>query len=406
MRKTMMAGLVLVLAAGLATAGDVTTVDGVIHVANADTPRDGVSDMSLTELWRRGGEDDDVFFGLVIKALGDDAGNVYVLDMQLSQVFVFGPGGELVGTLSREGDGPGEVRQPSDMTWMPDGSLGIVQTFPGRIVKVQTDDTPAGVFKTGKEGAIIAVAEARAKGGNLVMGVIDIEVVEGGQDRHIFLGSYDADGQELCRYSGFDVHWDFADLVFREREQYFAMFGKWDLADDGRVVAVPDLYDYAYTVFAADGTPERTVSREFEPYERDDVDRALIEMIMSGASAQFPFPIETQIEDMESPVGQLVSRANGEVWILPPRGSRHQPDGVLATYDVFDTDGHFVRRVRINCDGDGRKDGVVFIGGDRLLVVHGLLDAMGSQFGGGAAGAEGEDAEEAQPIEIVCYRID
>ncbi len=403
MRKTTMLIMVLIALAGFATAGDVTTVDGVVHVANSATPRDGVVDMELEELWRRGGEDDDMFFGMVMKALGDDEGNVYLLDMQLAEVQVFGPDGENVNTLSREGDGPGEVRQPSDMTWMPDGSLGIVQTFPGRIVKVAKDNTPVGIFKTGEEGALIAVAEASSKGGNLVMGVIGIEVVEGGQDRHIYLGSYDENGVELCRYTGFDVHWDFSNIVFREREQYFVMFGKWDLANDGRVIAVPDLFEYAYNVYAADGTIERTVSRAFEPYERDDQDRALINTIMEGASQQFPFPIETEIEDIETPVGQVIAHSSGEVWILNARGARNQPDGVLATYDVFDAEGHFERQEQVNCPGNGRKDGIFFVGDDRLLVVHGLLDALGAQFGGGAG--ENEDGEEPQPIEVVCYKI-
>jgi hypothetical protein len=408
MHKSMLLMLVLATLVTLAdwsAAGEETIVDGAARVTNTDVPRDGVMDMELTEVWRRGGEEDDVLFGVVLKALSDEAGNIYLLDQQLSEVQVFGPDGEYLKTLSGEGDGPGEVRQPSDMLWMPDGTLGIVQTFPGRIVKIDLEGNPAGIFKTGEEGAIIAVAEARSAGGNLVMGVIDIEVAQAGQDRHIFLGSYDENGIEQCRYTGFDTHWDFSDLVFREREQYFVMFGKWDLLADGRVIAVPDLYDYAFNIYAANGTLERSVSRAFEAWERDDQDRAFINAIMEGASRQFPFPITTEIEDHETPIGQVLAHPNGEVWILPARGVRNQPAGVLSTWDVFDREGHFVRQVRVRCPGDGRKDGIFFIGVDRLLVVHGLVDALAAQFGGSATEAE-EDAEEAQPIEVVCYRIE
>jgi hypothetical protein len=289
------------------------------------------------------------------------------------------------------------------MLWMPDGTLGIVQSFPGRIVKVDLDGNPAGIYKTGEEGAIIAMIEARQGGGNIVLGVMDIEVEPAGQTRHIYIAGYDENGVEQARYIGFDVHWDFANLVFKEREQYFVVFGKWDLMSDGRVIAVPDFYDYKFNVYAADGTVERTVTREFEPYQREDIDRTLMETIMEGASSQFPFPIETEIEDVETPIGNLIAHAGGETWVLPARGSRHQPEGVLATWDVFDPDGNFARQVRIRCPGNGRKDGVYFVGDDRLLVVHGLVDALGAQFGGGA----GEEAEEeAQPIEVVCYRID
>ena len=287
---------------------------------------------------------------------------------------------------------------------MPDGSLGLVQSFPGRIIKVERDGTPAGMFKTGAEGAIIAVVEARSGGGNLVMGVIDIEVAQTGQTRHLFLGSYDESGAELCRYTGFDVHWDFSNMVMREREQYFVMFGKWDLMSDGRVVAVPDFYDYSFNIYAADGTVQRTVSREFEPYKRVDEDSDVIEAILEGTRAQFPFPIDIEIEDYETPIGQLIVHPGGDIWVLSARGARNQPDGVLATWDVFDGDGHFTRQIRVNCPGDGRRDGMFFVGDDRLLVVHGLLDALGSQFGGGTGDADA--GEEAVPIEVVCYRVE
>jgi hypothetical protein len=395
--------LTVAIQAGPTAAGEVTTVDGVPVVANTDQPRDGVVDMKLTELWRRGGDDDEVFFGLVLKALSDDEGNVYLLDQQLSEVKVFDPEGELIKTLSREGDGPGEVRQPTDMLWMPDGTLGIVQTFPGRIIKVDREGLPAGDYKTGEEGAIVAMVEARQGGGNLVIGSIDIEVAPAGQTRHLYIASFDESGVEQARYTGFTVTWDFSDMVFREREQYFVLFGKWDLMRDGRVIAVPDFYDYKFNVYAADGTVERTVTREFEPYERQDIDRKLMETIMEGASSQFPFPIETHIEDIETPVGNLIAHHSGETWVLTARGSRNQPEGVLATWDVFDPDGHFVRQVQVRCPGNGRKDGIFFVGDDRLLVVHGLTDALGAQFGGGAGD---EQDEEAQPIEVVCYRIE
>ena len=372
-----------------------------VRVDNGTVPRDGVETLRLDELWRRGGDDDDVLFGVLLKALADEQGNIYLLDNQLAEVQVFSPDGEYLKTLSREGDGPGEVRAPTDMLWMPDGTLGIVQTFPGRIIQVDKAGEPAGQFKTGAEGAIIAVVEARSQGGNLVMGVIDIEVTGGGagQDRHIFLGSYDAAGNELCRYAGFDVHWDFPNVVFREREQYFMLFGRWDVAADGRVIAVPKFDEYVFNVYAPDGTLERVVSRAFEPYTRDDEDLALINGMMEGASRQFPFPIETEIEKHEQPVAQLVARPDGETWIVSARGVRSQPEGVLATWDVFDAAGLFVRQVRMACPGDGRRDGVFFLG-DRVLIVRGLLDALSAQMGGTA-----ETEEEPAPIEVVCYRI-
>ena len=82
----------------------------------------------LEELWRAGG-DDELLLGRIEEVrLGPD-GNLYLMDQQLSQVLVLSPDGEYMRTLSREGEGPGEVRRPAGMLFMPDGNLGLLQPF-------------------------------------------------------------------------------------------------------------------------------------------------------------------------------------------------------------------------------------------------------------------------------------
>ena len=392
----------LVLVPAFSAAGEVTTVDGVTHVANPATPPGGVQDLKLEELWRRGGEDDDVIFGVIIQALVDEEGNVYLLDGQLSEVQVFDADGEFVKTLSREGDGPGEVRQPFDMLWMPDGSLGLVQSFPGKIIQVTLEDTPAGTFqKQGEAGAIIAVVEAEGDGGNLVMGGVDVEITQGGQLRHMFVSGFDAEGNETAQYVSYDVTWDFADFVLRESEQYLMLFGRWDVAADGSVITAVNHEDYELKFHAADGTLQRVVTREHEPLKRDEEGYEVMRGFLEGMKRMFPFPVETEYRDMESPVNLLFVHPNGDIWVQPMRGVRGQPEGVLAVYDVFSSEGHFLRQVRVSCPGDGMTDGIVFASADRMLVIHGLLDSMSGLFGG-----SGEEVdEEARPVEVVCYRI-
>ncbi len=392
----------LVLVAACSVAGEVTTVDGITHVSNPATPPDGVVDLKLEELWRRGGEEDEVIFGVIIQALVDDEGNAYLLDGQLSEVQVFDPDGEFVKTLSREGDGPGEVRQPFDMLWMPDGSLGLVQSFPGKIIQVTKDDTPAGTFqKKGEEGAIIAVVEAEGDGGNLVMGGVDVEITQGGQLRHMFISGFDAEGNETAQYVAYDVTWDFSDFVLRESEQYLMLFGRWDVAADGTVITAVNHDDYELMFHAADGAVQRVVTREYEPFKRDEVGQEVISGFLEGMKRMFPFPVETEYRDTESPVNLLFVHPSGDIWVQTMRGVRDQPEGVLAVYDVFSPEGHFQRQVRVSCPGNGLTDGIIFASADRLLVIHGLLDSMSGLFGGSG----GEVDEDAQPVEVVCYSI-
>jgi len=389
-----------VSAAAIAMAGDVTTVDGVTHVSNGAAPSGGVHDLELEELWRRGGEDDDVIFGVIVQALADDDGNVYLLDSQLSEVHVFDADGEFVGTLSREGDGPGEVRQPFDMLWMPDGTLGLVQSFPGKIIQVNLDGTPAGDYRIGAEGAIIAVVEADCGGDNLVLGGLEVEITQGGQIRHMFVAGYDAEGAEVGRYVSYDVTWDFSDMVMREREQYGVLFNHWDVTSDGRVITAADPEAYELKFHAVDGTLERIVTREYETLERDDEAAALIRSALEAQKQQFPFEIGIQYEEDFPDVVSLTVHPSGEVWVLTSRGARNDLEGVITVYDVFSPDGHFVRQERLVCPGDGLMDGVIFAASDRVLVIRGLGDSMMNMIGGG-----GDSDEEAAPIEVVCYGI-
>ena len=59
--------------------------------------------------------------------MGFDArGNLYVLDREASHVVVIDPNGDLVMTVGREGEGPGEFQGPSDLVVWRDGRFAVV----------------------------------------------------------------------------------------------------------------------------------------------------------------------------------------------------------------------------------------------------------------------------------------
>ncbi len=79
------------------------TVPIIPRILDNDGPSQGVVPLDLVELWRAGGEDEDVIFGRIVDLKRHANGNVYVLDNQLCQVVVFSPDGEHLEDLSREG---------------------------------------------------------------------------------------------------------------------------------------------------------------------------------------------------------------------------------------------------------------------------------------------------------------
>jgi hypothetical protein len=98
--------------------------------------------VTLTPVWTRGGEDDDVFFGDIQLVTLDAAGNILVVDRQLSRVQLFSAAGEHLRTLTPEGDGPGEVRFPYSACLLPDGAVAVSERHAGKVVVVEADGTP------------------------------------------------------------------------------------------------------------------------------------------------------------------------------------------------------------------------------------------------------------------------
>ncbi|MYG81961.1 MAG: hypothetical protein F4187_09475 [Gemmatimonadetes bacterium] len=67
-------------------------------------------------------------FGNVRKVAFDGAGQLYVFDWQTLQIHVVDGSGGLRRTLGGRGDGPGEIRQASSFTVMPDGRVVVGDT--------------------------------------------------------------------------------------------------------------------------------------------------------------------------------------------------------------------------------------------------------------------------------------
>ncbi len=49
--------------------------------------------------------------------------------------------GRVLRTMGRAGNGPGELTEPKDLVCFDDGTLGLVSTFPGRLVYLNSDET-------------------------------------------------------------------------------------------------------------------------------------------------------------------------------------------------------------------------------------------------------------------------
>jgi hypothetical protein len=394
-------------AAGSASAewqGEVTVEDGKQIVRNPETAPENLT-IQPKEAWRRGQEDDDVFFGMPIQVVEDASGNVYVLDSQVSQIAVFSPEGEHLRTIGREGEGPGEFRAANDMFIRPDGVIGVVVVFPGKIVQLNPDGTPAGAFPFPKDnvGGFQLLYKGRAVGDRIVVSGSRQGLAGGGvqSEQLNYLVALDYQGNEVAHYHSMKEMTQYGGMKFDEK--IFANFkGQWDAAADGRVAAVLTFDDYRIHVWRPDGSLDYIIERpDYPPLQRTADVKERFQKLYDGITSWNPnSTFETS--KTHQAIVRLEFRPDGSLWVLSGRGVWDRDKGTFAVFDEYDRDGRFVRRITITGPGDPMDDGV-FFAGKRFYRVTDLFSAYMANYAGGGDDAADEGAE---PLQVVAYDIE
>jgi len=386
--------------------GKMVEVEGTTEVQNPATAIEPLVTVELDEMWRIGGDTDDEneFFGVISEIIHDDEGQLYLLDAQLSEVKIFDADGMFVRTIGREGEGPGEFRNPSDVFFVPGGNVGVLQLFPGRIVELTPTGEPVRDFPLPENegGGFQLLINGEGAGDRLVLAMAKGTPGEGRMVQHRYLAAIDGEGNELCRYHGEDRVFEFASMKIDEAV-WDTFDRRWTVGPDGRLYAVIKNGDYAIHVWNPDGTKDRVIRREFTPMSRSDEEKERILNIYKAFTENRVPNATYEISDFHRTVEQLYVREDGSLWVLSSSGTRETPDGVLGIFDVFDAEGRFQRQVALQGEGNPLEDGYFFVG-DRFYVVTGFLDAAMAAQG---ASVESDDMEEEpMPMAVICYRLD
>lgn len=372
----------------------------VLFAGSAGAQTADVHFVDLHELWEVGADDDDdVIFGVIASVTVDDEGNVYVLDRQLTEVSMFSAAGEYVGPVGREGEGPGEYSRIGHVFVSAPGEIGVVQRMPGRIVTVMHDGTP---------GASIPLPEAFASapayffaaeraGDGLVLSARQLARSAEGVRFTTALVRIDARGNEVARLTERVEERSRSSFTVDEKSNAEV---QWAVDAAGNVYLSDEFDAYEIRVYDPAGALVRTIRRDYEHRKRTkhemeiNTPRVRVRQRGGGGAVEaegIPSPTDRDIQN-------LFVRPDGTLWVLGSHGRFDQPDGVLATFDVFDGDGKYLRQVALRGDGDPRDDGLYLVG-DRLFVARGFEAALRADRGIG----DGDD--DAEPMSIVCYEL-
>ena len=375
----------------------------------ADPPANRTVD--LQEVWRIGGDsDEDVLLGVVGRGVIDDAGNTYLLDRQLSQVLVVDLAGELVTTLGREGEGPGEMTRPSDLFLMDQERVGVSQGFPGKIIILNLDGSPGGTITVGESsetGGFFFMGQAAMRDGHLVAhsgrGTFDMQTSKNTTVQS--LGLLDSEGKELVRFAEHTQERDMTRQEFDE-EKNFSELDTWALGN-GVLYTAPVRDEYLIHKRGLDGAVQQEYRREFQPRKRnqEDKDRLTENMriIINGVRQE----IEKHVLDNDPALMNLFVAQDDLVFVVNCNGQREVlPEGIMGRYDVLSGDGDFIEELSLAIPGvDHKQDRLLFLDGKHWLLIRNYDSASESMSAGFGGGAEEKEVGEVEPLEVVLYVI-
>jgi len=353
-----------------------------------------------------GGDDEGILFGQISEVVAGPDGNVYILDSQLCHVQVYAPDGSHVGTLSREGEGPGEIRVPRDLVFMNDGTVGIATLFPARIVRLTTDGTPAPVLNLvgeGKSRGMSSTIACEYRAGTLLqVGQYDVPS-DVGQDRTQYLATFDMNGTEQARFFEMPLVMDFQSGVLGEAESIRSFFFAHAIGPDGRVYTCRSRDSYTIDVYCPDGTLEHVIERSFRYRGRTDREMRRARAVFNAARRLIPFDIELELATAEPVVTSLFVDGDGNLWVKHSRSGDNLPEGIVSTYDLFDPKGRYLQEVSFACEGNPLYDELEFLVDGRVLLIKGAVLSRWSTFDFGTV--DWNDEEDVTPMEVICYRM-
>lgn len=335
-------------------------------VMEADQPRRGTVDLELRHDWTVG--EGDLLIGEVGEIVVDEHGVIFVLDTQLGEVQVLSPDGEWLRSIGREGDGPGEFREPNDLFLTHDGKVAVVQQMPSKIALLTKDGVALDdqTLPDATDGyRLLLLGEASSNG--MVLTRAQFLPRENGElGTTVFLEAMTASGESLGEMYRTNGGIDMEHMTLRERDiDNVTLY--WTVTTDDRVAAVTTFDEYRIDVCGLDGSDLYSIRRDVPPRPRTQAEKDAAadryQMSINGRD------VEILPEENARVVDGLVARPEGGLWAIlreSPEIER-QADRVMRI-DEFDREGHYLRQLILHGDVDPAiRD--MYVRGDHLFVV-------------------------------------
>ncbi len=392
--------------------GHETQEDGVLTVYNPAQPFKETVVIRPEAQWRIGDEDGDIFFGLVTDAQRTPDGTTYVMDSSLSTIYEVNASGEVQRTLGREGEGPGEFRHARSLVLLPKGEIGIVEAMPGRLVVLDKNGQPRPSIKLGDGESPCMVPRVHAYGDGLLVSMNCTKFNDGEMELGRTLGYFDQNG--ILKKAVFTDQRAQRGGEIGEESGVGDFANRWTSTSSGNLIVFRHNYEYLIEIFGPDGREIQRIHRQYTSVDRPRKEIDAEKAQLKELAARFGAGINTTVSEVANDIANIIPRPDGKIWVVTSEGTQNLPDNTIGTFDVFTAAGRFEKQITIEVEYD-RDDDLYVVRGDYLYVFKEAQNtpASGAFSGGGmmvmasgaGAGDDEDDGGEAEPYEVICYKL-
>ena len=328
----------------------VKTESGVTIITNGrkpSPPQGAPTKLVFEEVYTVGGGDSpDASFvsASALDVLPD--GTVYVVDTKDSRVKVFDAEGRFLRVFGRQGQGPGEMNQPTGILVTPDKEVLVEDILNRRLAIFALDGTFRRHISTAKalglsgiqmdgRGLIVARSMGLAEGGKMALEV----------------KTYDAEFNPKVRLGSFEMQITAQTKV----NPFSAMNLLYALGREG-LIYLGSAKAYEIRIVSAEGRLLKTIGRDYDPVPVTQADKD--EMLKTlGGLPGVNLKDMIQFPDVYPPFSNFVLADEGKLLVRTFEKGQAKKEFF---WDVFDADGRYIAKVPIMHDIQLWRDGKAY----------------------------------------------
>ena len=379
--------------------------DGVVHVMNPAEPMEPPVIYELREEWRLESEtnEGDLIFGVIDDVDVGPDGTLYCVDSQLKAVHLISATGDYMGSIGREGEGPGELRYPNGVFYQND-LINIVDLQAGKIVRLSEDGSPRGEWRAILDGYQRTwVSDIFPAGELYVLAMGASNRTEESMTTFGQVGIFDARGNKIagCAEWSYVRHRGEPYLYDEELREHVRILAA---SPDGRIAVSRGYRGYRIELFDIGGMLDLIIERDYDPVRRsqEDIDKT---KSFWEAYYQRAKNLEVDVSQYERSIAGIELRTDGFLWVMSSDNWKNPPAGVAEMRDEYDQDGRFVRSIHLRGgDFSSERDILHILGHRAIIIKEGILSQHASV--GGQEHSHGQGGGNVGlPTLILCEMI-